>query len=360
MVDGGNTEATNTDIFFSMPPEAMQLHDDLMSKSPYLSDTVMKSSINKEDVLPNAMIRDILVANPQSAKSEDVMNELDNRFVPMPDTMMSEILVGKDIVGLKEQLEGKLFEHQLWQNYYLGELIRYYSQDTSGINAADSIIPLLENRIDLHSKYTLAFEYLSNGQTDLVNDVLNSIPGQFQLTDWQIKEYHDYSDYLQILRDLQSQNLTIYDVNADQINQLQQLAAGGSDPVQAYARNILIANNLISYTEPIYLPDETKSAVAGKEPKPHTAINAGSLILFPNPANQYMIANYDYSGEVSSYESVALTIFSGDGKKVLQKELKRSKDELLVDCRNLSAGSYLCRINKGKRTLCSAKFVIIK
>ena len=278
----------------------------------------------------------------------------------MPDTMMSEILAGKDIVGLKEQLEGKLFEHQLWQSYYLGELIRYYSQDTSGINAADSIILLLENRSDLHSKYTLAFEYLSNGQTDRAIEVLNSIPNQFQLTEEQVKEYQHYSSYLHILCDLQSQNLTIYDINPDQINQLQQLLSEASEPVQTYARNILIANNLISYTEPIYLPDETKSVVANKEQKPRTALNAGSLKLFPNPSSQYVIADYNYSGSVSSNEVLVLSIVTSEGKIVMHNELKKLQDQLLIDCRNLSAGSYLCRINKGKRTLGSAKFVIVK
>jgi hypothetical protein len=360
LIDGGNTDATNTEVLFSVPPEAMQVQDDLMSKSPYLSDTVMKSSINKEDVLPNAMIRDILVANPQLAKSEDVMNELDNRFIPMPDSMMNDILGGKEVVGSKEQLEGKLYAHELLQSSYLGDLLRFYAADTTGVYTSDSVIALLQSRNDISEKYALAFEYLACGQPDHATEVLNNIPSQFELTGDQLKEYQDYSDYLHILLDLQSLNLTIYDVNKDQISQLQQFAAQSSNPVRTYARNILIANNLISYTEPIYLPDETKSVVAGKEPKIHTALNAGYLKLFPNPAKYYVIAEYDYSGEFSSNESVVLTIFSSDGKKVVQKELKKKQDQLLIDGRNLSAGSYLCRISKGKRTLGYAKFVIVK
>jgi hypothetical protein len=116
----------------------------------------------------------------------------------------------------------------------------------------------------------------------------------------------------------------------------------------------------ISYQEPIYLPDENKSAVARKDPSSKSIFASGVLKIFPNPADQYVIVEYDFPTGNNLKEASILSMISNDGKSILKKELKRSSDQVVVDCRNLSAGSYLCRINKGKRTLGSAKFVIVK
>ncbi|NOY49464.1 MAG: hypothetical protein GXO88_02700, partial [Chlorobi bacterium] len=58
--DAGNTTSLNLDVATSLPPETMQLRDQLLGASPYLSDTVMVNSAAKEDVLPNSIITEVL------------------------------------------------------------------------------------------------------------------------------------------------------------------------------------------------------------------------------------------------------------------------------------------------------------
>jgi len=50
------------------------------------------------------MIRDIMVANPQSAKRDSMMQKLDLRVVPMPESMKAEILEGINFTSLREDL----------------------------------------------------------------------------------------------------------------------------------------------------------------------------------------------------------------------------------------------------------------
>lgn len=101
LIDGGDTPQLTNEVDQSTPPETVAVFNELMNNSPYLSDSVVEAAILKEDVLPNSMIRDIMVANAHSAKSDELMNTLDNRWDPMPDYMKGQILQGRSIVSLK-------------------------------------------------------------------------------------------------------------------------------------------------------------------------------------------------------------------------------------------------------------------
>ena len=148
LTDGGDTELLNSDITFSMPDEAMELRQQLLDASPYLSDTAMKNAINKENVLPNIMIRDILVANPQSSKTPDVINEIDNRIITMPDYLMAEIMNGQSITGTAEILEQQLVFHKKIYDKSLRKLEKYYLTDTANLSSGyDSLLYSCTNPI---------------------------------------------------------------------------------------------------------------------------------------------------------------------------------------------------------------------
>nr|NQU93945.1 hypothetical protein [Bacteroidota bacterium] len=84
LIDGGDTETLNSEVETSTPPEAAEVYTGLMAESPNLSETVVESSIEKEEVLPNSMVRDIMVANPHTALSLQLLGKLDDRLDPMP------------------------------------------------------------------------------------------------------------------------------------------------------------------------------------------------------------------------------------------------------------------------------------
>ncbi len=139
-----------------------------------------------------------------------------------------------------------------------------------------------------------------------------------------------------------------------------QLVAEGSDPVQSYARTILLSNNLISYSEPIILPDETKSVYAGKQHKTTKFSNSGILKIFPNPSSQYLIIEYNQDGTEKTSEKITLTINALDGKTIEELILLKSKDQMLIDCSYLKPGTYLCKLTNGRRIIGTGKFTVVR
>jgi hypothetical protein len=168
-IDGGNTEGLNFEVLTSYPEEALTIRQELIEKSPYLSDTVMISSIEKDDVLPSAMIRDILIQNPQAPKSTKILKALDERQDTIPDYMMEEIMQGVNTYGAKELLEQELGGHIAIRDRAWNKLNLYFKNDTANRNASfDSLISLNIDESRLCCKYKLAFMYLDK------NDSINA------------------------------------------------------------------------------------------------------------------------------------------------------------------------------------------
>ncbi len=360
LVDGGKTEEKNNTITLSIPPDALAVKQDLLNSSPYLSDTVMKSAIEKESVLPNEMIRDILVANPQAAKTDEVLNTLNDRFIPMPDSLMAEILDGKDQLSPKEVLEAQIAMHaQYFKDAYDG-LVRYYLTDSIASASPDSIINFLESISDLDGQYLLASKYLAVGDTIQMNNTLNSISGTFTLDKTRQLQNQDYLTYFSFLKSLLAQGKDILQVDSSQIVQLQALSASLSEPVASYVRNILIANNKVNYFEPIIIPDNTKSTPETNKLKTSHFSKTCSLRVFPNPAKGYIIAEYNTQNLSLGNNEILLTITSSDGKILETRVLNKPQDQQLIETGDYKPGFYLCSLKTGNKIVASCKFTIIQ
>ena len=313
----------------------------------------MKSAIYKENVLPNAMIRDILVANPQSAKTPDVIQTLDSRFDPMPDYMMAEIMVGQNFVGAKEIIEHKLSSHKSQRYLSLSKLERYYKSDTLNISTSiDSLISLWKREPYPIAKYKLAFSYLEEKDSLELFNTLDSIPMEFNLTTEVQNIHQQYEDLFDILWQLQCDTITLDSI---MIQSLLSLSTQKSIP-GIYSRNILINDSIISYLESVYLPDLLKSIPVWdlKSTK-----NDEDLIMkiFPNPAGNYFIIEYN----LSEFDGHSIIVISDmNGKLFTTFELKNSHTQIVFSSEKFPNGTYLIQLfinNKFKEV---TKITIVK
>ena len=336
LVDGGNTFIMNLDVVTSTPPEAAEVYNELIGESPFLSDTVLKSAIYKENVLPNAMVRDVLVANPQSAKNSKILEAIDERFDPMPEWMKEQVLQGVNATGAKEALESELAKWESKRAEHFNNLYQHFHKDTVNPQAsADSLEILLAQDSRLESKYRLAYLSMEQGAWSNGQAVLNSIPSEFELTPYEETVHQDYISLFNILAQLNG-NLPVE--ASTEATQLELLAFGDEHFPGACARNLLLAAGLIEYEEPIILPEEgLKSSKAIGNLSDKSTGKPEVLKVFPNPAGDYFIAEYNADGYTGV---VSLFVTDITGKTVFSHQYSSYHDQVVINSEDWSSGVY--------------------
>jgi len=357
MIDGGDTEALNAEVENSVPPEAVVVYNELMAESPNLSETVVESTIEKESVIPNAMLRDVMVANPHTAKSISLLEQLDERFEPMPDYMKAQILAGRSIQNLKQELEAQLAGYKLKKAKALNNIVRYYNEEFNPITASDSILALYQEDNTLKSTYQMAWIYLQNGEYQQGNNLINNIPSLYDLSDNEQLDHNQLEGIYNMLLGIFQNGYPIDSLTASQVNELQMLASDGEPRPQAYARNILLATDVIAYQEPILFPNMLKSSEAIEEyDKLAKAQAPGILEVYPNPSKDYVILQYNLETEQEG--KIEIKDMSGTTRLVLS--FIGLQNQVTLITRDWNSGMYIATLKIDGKSTESVKFTLVK
>jgi hypothetical protein len=355
LVDGGDTQELESEVALSTPPEAYTVYDDLMMKSPYLTDTVMIKAINKEDVLNQVMVKDVLVANPQSAKSDKVMEELDNRMNPLPEYMVTEIEAGKDILGDKELMEASksYFKHQRAINLNL--LKQFYIFDTLETANSDSLVALLQNENTIAAKYELTFEYVRRGEYSLANAELSSIPNQFVLSDERYNTHQQYVNIMPVITDIHQNNKSVFDLDSLQIALLDSIAIDSNCKPGIYARNMLVYAGVMEYTEPYLLPDSSLKAISSVDKLVGKRSMPPRFKVYPNPASGYIAIEYNIQQQGCDGH---ILLRDNLGKIVKTIPVSSNKHSFIIPTTGLSNGVYYLSLQCNNNHIATEKIAI--
>jgi hypothetical protein len=357
LLDGGSTTELNQEISQALPSEAVELNDELLENSPYLSDTVLISVADKEDVLLTEMVTDIMIANPQSAKSESVLEALESRENPLTEEMMDAVLAGRDTVSEKEILESQLSHAGLQRELALNRLIDIYRQDSID-SRTDSIIDLLQNHPTLSAKYRLMMIYLGQGDSIAARNTLDSISAQFSLTSRQSLIHDHWNDWIKLVLELRADSSNMSDVDSLQIASILSISQNEDLPG-------CIANNALQFlswteTEPHYiLPgDQLKiKPVRMKSGKEKSTETRSTIKLYPNPSSSYIIVEY-----LPNHESIKglLQVFTSAGRLYYSMELFNNKHFQSIDTKDWPGGIYFYKYTGDKSRMENGKIIIIK
>lgn len=347
LIDNSDTEELLGTVYYSAPEEAGLLYNELLSGSPYLSDTVVHQAVEKEEVLNNAMIRDIMIANPQTAKSEIILTGLDNRANPMPDYMYNEILAVADTVSAKELLEARLSAKLSSMDEAFKSLTALYYEESASF---DTLIAMTESIPILQAKYLKSLYLLEKNESAQAYNAATSIPTLVSI-DGRENEYQDFVSYLQLILQYNNQD-------SIPTEYLEPLNNGSNELLKAYARNTLLDRGIISYQEPYLLPDGTKSSRIRRFENPKIQFQSGNssfLKVFPNPASDFITIDYLLPNKEAAG---VITIFDLNGKALISKSLLKNTNQFVLSLEGLVSGTYLIKLSDSKGYIDSIKFTV--
>ena len=356
-VDGGNTSSLLQEIKDASPWDSCQLYNDLISYSPYLSDFVLIDAINNEVVLPATMLKQILIANPQSVRSDIVMQALFNRINPLPDDTINEIMQVINDIAPRDTLEAEVSYCDAERKTCLDLLKINYLSDTTG-NSFNLLIDLLSNETNIESKYELVFAQISkhdyNGAYTTLDNIGNQINPEKQPEE--IARLLNMSLIIPILVNVESGEDTLENLPEYYINAITDLSTNDRGLAGSIATALLlrIDTNFV-YNEPIYTYEEETLRMAKPIKKTKKTLTEETYLkINPNPANEFITVSYNINGDING---LRLFITDAIGKTVFIKQLNKANDEQMLIIKNYAKGNYICTLFNNGKIVKSKKFI---
>jgi hypothetical protein len=356
--DAGDTDALYWDVSMSAPWQNLEVFNELMSVAPYVSDSVLEAAIEKENVLVDAMIRDVLVANPHSAKSNALMEKLDQRIEPLPGYMLDEVLQGQSLVSVYEKLQSGLAYHHRKQALYQKQLVQFYLNDKANPQAStDSLVNLLLGSDISAHWYQAAFMRYEQGEKTASANILSSLPSVFGFNAEQLSKHADILALFEQENALRQQDKSLLVPDNQAAAWLMDMMDFGNEPTNIYARNILLAHNIVEHNPQYLFPDGTKSKKDKRQRRQDETANE-MLKLFPNPARDYVIIDFDLGSPKPANGNGILRVSNIEGKVIETLALNKTRDQIVFSLKDYKPGAYLFMLYYNGRMVDSKRLII--
>ena len=353
-VDNGNTEGLRHDIKISASWDAFDLYNELLLGSPKLSEEVLIDAIKREDVLTPLMLKLILLANPQSTRSDRVWEALLNRSNPLPEAWIDEIKQGLEVISPIENMQADISYYASERNTYMNLLKQCYLSDTTETGMQE-YISLLDNENDIESKYELVFAKIGNQDYEGALLSLTAIEAMIdnEMQPEEADRYAKMTYLLPVLISIETTHPKWGELSEDNRNLLINLSETDNTITGSLATSSRMSlDTSFVYEEPIYMPSNKPLKMALPK-KGKTAIaNEKQIKISPNPATDYIAIECNTEGFCNN---LRLHISDAMGKTVLEKEL--GKAQQIIDIREFAKGNYYCTVYNNNKPLHSVKFI---
>ena len=352
--DGGNTDATLSDVETAWPDEMWELRAELLGKSPHLSMEVLKAAADKTNVLPESVIFEIMAANPDELKKKELIQYLENKENPLPDYMINILRQVANGTTYKTVLEQQLAHYNQIKTRAAYDMIR------SALN--DSIIDFSElrnwfdNAGGKRADEQIIATYLEQNNYEDALALANIMPDLYNYSENELTEHAYYMDLINLQINLANEGRTVFDLDSTEITNIVSIAENSNGTAGVQAKGILEFAYGYHYCNCLSVSDSTgyKSSEI-INPDDLAKVYGLDVTTKPNPAKDWVAFNY-----MLPYEGSGLVkITDVTGKLIAVFNLEGKTGQKIWDTRNVKSGVYLYSVTVSEFTK-SGKIIINK
>ncbi len=310
------------------------VYEELMNGAPYLSDTVLLTFMNNDQVSELSRTSVLRANSPLPLK---VNEELSN--ASLSTELINYLNQFQNGVNALEALENNL------QNIRSGKQKHIFSMQRDIMNIPDSIdvnayMQALEADNSIFAKQSLFALHMNFGNFASAKTYLNQIREETMLENAFINRDKLFIDSLLVeigLETLSETNINNY------ITKLSEIASDVNNNACTYARNVLEV-----YSDQAYLPmtalpnpNHEKSAIADNfneniERPSITPELESRFNIFPNPVNDKLSVEF-----ISMSKTCDFVVYDMNGKIVQQITRNEALGYFVLDVSNLKSGNYI-------------------
>jgi len=352
--DGGSTEQIINEIATAVPQDMWSLRAELLGQSPHLSEAVLKMVADKTNVFSESAIFDILAANPDELRKEELIKYLEEKENPLPEYMieiLKQVATGNTY---KTVLLQEMSRYNLQRTRAANDIIRSYLNDS--IIDYNDLRNWLDNLGGIEADKQIISTYIHENNYESALSLASMLPQLYNLQGGDLIEHGRLMQIIELHLSLNNSGRVMAQLTNSEKSMLENIASNSNSTSGAIAKGIL------SYFYG-YMYEDCLNISSGNEGYKSEMISPVALAkvfnieinVKPNPASTWAAFNYQIP-DIS--EIASLIINDTFGRVVKSFEICDSQGQILFDTRPLPAGIYYYSLKVGKKRVVGTLSVI--
>lgn len=335
--DGGNTDELQTEVISSWPSEMWELRAELLGLSPYLSTDVLKTAADKTEVLPESVLFEILSANPEELKKEELLSYLENKEEPLPDYMIDILRQLASGHSAKTILQNQLAQYNRAKSRSAMEMLACLPYD----EVFDySNYRLWLNRLGgINNDRRIVASFIEEENYTDALSLANMLPELYELEEQALIEHEFYIDLIEFNINLKQTNRSPLEITEEEFVLIEYIAQNSTSAPGVNAKAILEHFYDQHFCNCVNTSvDVNKSANASIDPNQFAEAMGLFITADPNPATTWVSFNYQLP---IGKEKAVLTITNTEAKQIAQFIFTSEVGQKVWDTRSINAGTYI-------------------